>query len=65
MILTIDTVLMNHVSDLSYCYNADGGGKDGLNFVNQGTCGTPYFENVKQFEEYIAAVQALQTGGAA
>ena len=57
--LTVADIISHHVSDLEGRYTDNGGGHDGISFVNQGTYGTPYFETEKEFQEYISEIGGL------
>lgn len=57
--LTVANIISHHVSDLEGRYTESGGGQDGLNSVNHGTYGTPYFETEKEFQEYISEIWRL------
>jgi|TARA_R110000764_G_scaffold32832_2_gene73916 hypothetical protein len=57
--LTVADIISHHVSDLEGRYTDNGGDQEGLDYVNQGTHGTPYFETEKEFQEYISEVWGL------
>ena len=57
--LTVNEVLQNHIGDLQWRGQQDGGGQAGLDFVNVGTAGTPYFETEQDLDKYISDVAAL------
>ena len=59
--LTVTDIIQHHIGDLQWRYEQDGGGEEGLKFVNFGTCGTPEFATEKEFHEYIKEAGNLRT----
>jgi hypothetical protein len=57
--LTVNDVLENHIGDLQWRGQQDGGGEAGLDFVNLGTAGTPYFETEQELDQYLTDVAGL------